>query len=431
MSKFPTVSIDGYRIIEELGRNREGGRISWKAIDLSNNNLVVIKQFCFATNESTWSGYRAYEREIELLEQLNHPGIPRYLGSVETENGFCIIQEYKDARSLADRRNFNLDEIKIIATKILEILVYLQKQIPPILHRDLKPENILVDEKLNVYLIDFGFASLANKQASASSIFKGTPGFIAPEQIIQPTTASDLYSLGVTIICLLTGKTTTDIQELAKADNPYLLEFKPLLPKLNRKFINWLQKMVQPKASKRFQTAAEALAALAPLEMRPQSTNNLLEVKDIFRLVHPTSLGLTGMALLAAIVVVAVNLASKRVEYTVFHLVIALLGAVVIAVSEIGAAIVSNTETQARTEATILAVTIPAILVIVAALMLGWGEAIAMTAAVTCAETVTLAYVLVNQLPARGFSLKVTVISLLVSIGLGMSIGLGLINSFS
>jgi hypothetical protein len=128
---------------------------------------------------------------------------------------------------------------------------------------------------------------------------------------------------------------------------------------------------------------------------------------------------------------VAVNLASKRVEYTVFHLAIALLGALVIAVSEIGAAIVSNTETQARTEATVLAVTIPAILVIVAALMLGWGEAIAMTAAVACAETVTLAYVLINQLPATGFSLRVTVISLLLSIGLGMTIGLGLINSFS
>ena len=430
MNNYPDFSIYGYRLIKELGRNREGGRISWKAVDLSKNNLVVIKQFCFATNESTWSGYRAYEREIELLQQLNHYGIPRYLGSIETDNGFCLIQEYKDALSLAERRNFNLDEIKIIATKILEILVYLQKQIPPVFHRDLKPENILVDEVSNVYLIDFGFASLGNKQASVSSIFKGTPGFIAPEQIIQPTTASDLYSLGVTIICLLTGKTTTDIQELAKADNPYLLEFKPLLPKLNRKFINWLQKMVQPKASKRYQNAAEALAALEPLEIVPQSTNNLLEAKIILQLAQPAYLGLIGMSFLSVIVVVAVNLASKRVEHTVFHLAIALLGVVVIAVSEIGAAIVSNTETQARKEAIVLAVTVPTILVIVAALMLGWGEAIAMTAAVTCAETVTLAYVLVNQLPAQKFSLRVTVISLLLSIGLGMGIGLGLIDGF-
>ncbi|MBE9171166.1 serine/threonine protein kinase [Pleurocapsales cyanobacterium LEGE 06147] len=430
MNNLPDFSIYGYRLIKELGRNREGGRITWKAVDLSNENLVVIKQFCFAIKESTWSGYQAYEREIKLLQQLNHPGIPRYLGCIETQNGFCIIQEYKDALSLAERRNFNLDEIKIITTKILEILVYLQKQIPPILHRDLKPENILVDKDLNVYLIDFGFASLGNKQASASSIFKGTPGFMAPEQIIQPTKASDLYSLGVTIICLLTGKTTTDIQELAKADNPYLLEFKPLLAKLNRKFINWLQKMVQPKASKRFHDAAEALAALPPLEIVPQTKNNLLEAKIILRLAHPTSLGLMGMSFLSAIVVVAVNLASKRVEYTVFHLAIALLGAVVIAVGEIGAAIVSNTETQARTEAAILAVTIPAILVVVAALMLGWGEAIAMTAAVTCAETITLGYVLVNQLPAKKFSLRVTVISLLLSMGLGMGIGLGLINGF-
>jgi serine/threonine protein kinase len=221
MSNYPDFTSQGYRVVSELGRNREGGRITWLATQLDTNQQVVLKQFCFAQAGSNWSAYNAHQTEIQVLEVLNHPGIPRYLTAFNTSDGFALIQEYKNAPSLATKRSFQPEEIKEIAIKALEILVYLQNRIPPIIHRDLKPENILVDNQLNVYLIDFGFARIGSQEVAGSSVFKGTPGFIPPEQIHKPTEASDLYGLGATLICLLTGIKSTEIQNLTDDNDPF------------------------------------------------------------------------------------------------------------------------------------------------------------------------------------------------------------------
>ncbi|MGB3695472.1 MAG: protein kinase [Spirulinaceae cyanobacterium] len=267
MTNLPDFSSQGYEIIRELGRNLEGGRITWLVREINTNQKIVLKQFCFATAGSSWSGFELYEREISLLQGLNHPGIPHYLDSFPTKEGFCLIQEYKNASPLSLTRSFSPEEIKIIAISILEILVYLQNRLPPILHRDIKLENILVDGRLNVYLIDFGLASLESREVSSSSIFKGTPGFIAPEQIRQSTKASDLYSLGATLICLLTGRKSTEIYDLTTEDNPYRFEFEHSLPQLNRRFVIWLEKMVEPSLKNRFADAQEALKHLRGLEI--------------------------------------------------------------------------------------------------------------------------------------------------------------------
>jgi hypothetical protein len=267
MSNFPDLSHHGYQILAELGRNREGGRITWKATQLKTGDVIVLKQFCFAIAGSNWSGFNAYEREIQVLQALDYPKIPRYLDSFETSDGFCLVQEYKQAPSLAENRSFTPAAIKTIAIEILEILVYLQSRTPPIIHRDIKPENILVDDNLTVYLVDFGFASISSQESLGSSVFKGTPGFIPPEQVRKPTEASDLYSLGVTLICLLTRTRSPEVLKLTAEDDPYTFEFKHLLPPLNPRFVDWLAKMVQPKLKDRYANAAEALAALNLLEV--------------------------------------------------------------------------------------------------------------------------------------------------------------------
>ncbi|NJR75043.1 MAG: serine/threonine protein kinase [Scytonema sp. CRU_2_7] len=267
MNSYPDFSPQGYQVISELGRNREGGRITWLVSDLNTGQQVVLKQFCFAQVGSSWSAFRAHEREIQVLKGLNHPGIPRYLGAFETQDGFCLIQEYKNAPSLAVQRSFEPEEINQIAVKVLEILVYLQNRIPPVIHRDIKPENILVDDQLNVYLIDFGMSRLGSQEVSGSSVFQGTPGFIPPEQMRKPTEASDLYGLGAMLICLLTGTKSTAIQDLTDEDDPYLINFRHLLPQLSLRFLDWLEKMVQPSLKKRFANAQTALEALIPLDV--------------------------------------------------------------------------------------------------------------------------------------------------------------------
>jgi serine/threonine protein kinase len=264
---YPDLSPQGYEVIRELGRNREGGRIAWLASNLNTGQQVVVKQFCFAQVGSDWSAFKEHEREIKVLNGLNHPGIPKYLGAFETSDGFCLVQEYKKAVSLAEKRSFDPEEIKQIAIKALEIFVYLQNRIPPVIHRDVKPENILVGEDLNVYLIDFGMSRIGSQEVAASSVFQGTPGFIPPEQLRKPTPGSDLYGLGGTLICLLTGRKSTQIQDLTDDDDPYVINFRHLLPRLSPRFLDWLELMVKPRVKERFADAQTALEALKPLDL--------------------------------------------------------------------------------------------------------------------------------------------------------------------
>ncbi|MBC6418098.1 MAG: hypothetical protein GDA44_04565 [Prochloron sp. SP5CPC1] len=126
MSNYPDFSSRGYEIERELGINSSGGRVTYKATKIANQQPVVIKQFQFVQSASTWSGYKTVQREINVLKQLNHPRIPRYLDDFETPTGFCLVQEYKHAPSLGQQSNFTLGEVEKIARSILEVLVYLQ-----------------------------------------------------------------------------------------------------------------------------------------------------------------------------------------------------------------------------------------------------------------------------------------------------------------
>lgn len=296
----PDFSHLGYQVNKELGKNRFGGRITHLA-EVENAKIkVVIKEFRFANIDTEWSGFKAYEREIEVLKQLEHPRIPSYLTTFETQQGFCLVQEYKDAPSLASENKFTPQQIKQIAISVLEILVYLQQRKPKIIHRDIKPENILVDKNLNAYLVDFGFAKVHNNEVAMSSVASGTPGFIPPEEYFgrDLTEASDLYSLGVTLICLLTKTRSVDVGKLI--DEEYRFNFKSLPSELHPQFVRWLRKMVEPNIKNRFANAAEALEALKPISVTVKSpevktpTNSLTFVQ-CFAILMCLWLGSAGM----------------------------------------------------------------------------------------------------------------------------------------
>ncbi|MCA2506715.1 MAG: serine/threonine protein kinase [Microcystis sp. M54BS1] len=269
-TNLPNFQDYGYQVVRELGINSLGGRITYQAIMTSTQTPVVIKQFRFCTSNANWTEYRAIEREIDVLKQLNHPQIPRYLDHFDSGNGLCLVQEFKNAQPLSNPRSYNPEQIKKIAIQLLNILIYLQDKTgypEPIYHRDIKPDNILLDDQLKVYLIDFGLAEMGNREVNNSSIFAGTPIFIAPEQFLRKrlTKASDLYGLGLTLICLVTGITSDKISELQDQYNDCKIRFKHLVPKLSLQFISWLEKMVERNVKKRFQNAQEALEALKPL----------------------------------------------------------------------------------------------------------------------------------------------------------------------
>jgi serine/threonine protein kinase len=271
-SPYPDFTDCQYQVQHELGCNREGGRISYLAHRIgASDELVVIKQFRFVQTNANWQGFKAYEREIQFLKELDHPRIPRYLDSFETSDGFCMVQEYKAAPTLSERRTFTPIEIKQITISILEILVDLQQRIPPIFHRDIKPENILVDEQHQAYLIDFGLARIDQENVAVSSMVAGTPGFMAPEELFNRplTKASDLYSLGATILCLITNTRSTDINNLL--DDNYQLKFEHLVTGVNPLFTQWLQKMIEPHPRDRFPDAKTAKQQLELIDI--ENTN--------------------------------------------------------------------------------------------------------------------------------------------------------------
>ncbi|MBD2500360.1 pentapeptide repeat-containing protein [Anabaena azotica] len=298
MIKYPDFSSHGYQIERELGRNLTGGRITYMAQSIRTGQNVVIKQFQFAQPMGNWRDYDTIHQEIKVLQKLNHPSIPRYLNSFETSTGFCLVQEYKNAPSLAVASDLSPEDIQQIAVKCLEMLIYLQQQQPVVIHRDIKPENILVSQDKKVYLVDFGLAKLEEGEIS-STIAKGTFGFMPPEQIYkrQLTKGSDLYSLGATIICLLTNTKSINIGDLI--DENERINFRKKLPKLPRSFVLWLQKMVERKLEKRFLNAEEAQKALK-LSTNGSSINSIPAFNS--RLINLSAAGLLCFTLLILII---------------------------------------------------------------------------------------------------------------------------------
>ena len=435
MSDYPDLIRYGYQVETELGRNREGGRITWKArvLDIASRSAietattVAIKQFCFAQANSSWSGYRAYSQEIAMLQNLNHPGIPQYLKSIETDDGFCLVQEYVLATPCSNFRSLNVAEVKEIADKILDILIYLQQQKPPILHRDLSTDNVLLSESLDVYLIDFGFSSLENQSISGSSLFQGTPGFIAPEQIIKPIKASDIYSLGVVLVCLLSDRNITEVSSFTDPDNPYQLDLEQLLPDLDPEFHAWLAKMTSAKVSQRFADALSAKQALKELDsaltwLENSADASLVEDSNLSHL-KPKLMGIVGITSVTAIATWGLNFAISRVELTFLTVTIAILATVAIAITQLGAATIANDDAQAKIQGIVLSTIIPILLVSASGLIWGMGEAIIISAAIAVAEVGLISYYW-GQLPMKNPNQFVKSSLWLSAIAIGITCGL-------
>lgn len=386
----PDFSGYGYKIIAPLASNHEGGRITWKALAVATNTEVVVKQFCFAKTDSDWSDYREHLREIQVLKSLEHRGIPGYWDSFETQDGFCLVQEYKAAQSLGEKREFSVAEIKTIALKTLEILVYLQSQTPPIVHRDLKPENILVDGELNVYLVDFGLARIGTATVEGSSIFAGTPGFMPPEQIHgEVTTASDLYGLGVSLICLLTGIKSGQIQAIMTKDNPYKLQFRSRLPTLHPRMIRWLEKMVQPQAGKRYPHAAAAKDALQTID--PTQTNEPNGLVQFIRQSRPYWVTTGTLAVILGAIALTQFTLSSAVILTIA------VGLAVVSIAQIGAIELIYTDKGAKGAAFTLAVAVPAVIVLTIEFIAGITSAVTMSMAIAILEILMIVYALMRR----------------------------------
>jgi len=163
------------------------------------------------------------KNEQNILMQLDHPAIPKFVDCINTGDIICNIQKYVDGLSL-ERLHIPVDEKQVldIALQLCDVLTYLHNQAPPIIHRDIKPQNVLLDEAGKVYLIDFGISRRFNEDAVSDTVFIGTDGFAAPEQygFQQTDCRADIFSLGILLCYLLSG--SRDLRGLGALSNKKL-----------------------------------------------------------------------------------------------------------------------------------------------------------------------------------------------------------------
>jgi hypothetical protein len=265
---------DRYQIQQQLGK--KAGRQTFLALDLQTQTQVVVKILSFGT-DFEWDDLKLFEREAATLRSLDHPAIPKYLDDFELgDRGFALVQTYIDAPSLEQHlktgRTFSQDEVTQLAKSLLGILAYLHDRQPPVVHRDLKPSNILLTNRSGnspgqIYLVDFGSVQTLAAREGGTMTIVGTYGYMPPEQFGgRATPASDLYSLGATLIYLVSGKNPADLPQ-----EDLRLEFEEFVPQLSSKFVAWLKQLTEPSLKQRFTSVSAALQALE----NPRSQNTI------------------------------------------------------------------------------------------------------------------------------------------------------------
>lgn len=279
---------DFYEVEGQIAK--KAGRKTLLCRDLRSHELVIVKLVSF-NSDFEWDDLKLFEREAETLKSLSHSAIPQYLDYFELESdrikSFALVQTYIPAKSLQENlkagRSFSEGEVQELAKALLEILIYLHDRKPAVIHRDLKPSNVLVSDRTGnsigqVYLVDFGSVhTLAAKEGGTIAVV-GTYGYMPPEQFGERTIpASDLYSLGATLINVLTG---THPADLPQKDG--CIQFAQQV-NISRSFALWLEQTIQPSLDKRFTSAQQALQVLKnpPLSTDDfQVVENLLVVKS-------------------------------------------------------------------------------------------------------------------------------------------------------
>ena len=258
--------IDGkYEILREIGRG--GMSVVYLAMDKRLNKQWAIKEFRKdKDDESRRIALESLLKEANLMKKLDHPTLPRIVDIIDDSKTVYIVMDYIEGESLnkvLDAYGAQPQETVIEwAKQLSEVLDYLHTRVPPVIYRDMKPANIMLKPDGTIRLIDFGIAREYKKGKAGDTTSIGTRGYAAPEQFGdkgQTDARTDIYSLGVTLYHLVTGKNP--------AEPPY--EIYPIRH-WNANLssgLEWLiQKCTQLNPNDRFQSCAEVTYVLENLE---------------------------------------------------------------------------------------------------------------------------------------------------------------------
>lgn len=269
--------VNRYQIISQLGYGGFGR--TYLAEDLlRSKQKCVVKEFApqIEKTQDLDKAKELFEREAKVLRRLQHPQIPAFHSSLQpklgTKDFFFLVQDYVDgetyydllAKKQAQGENFTEAEVIELFKNILPVLSYIHTK--DVIHRDISPDNLMLRRSDGLpVLIDFG----AVKQLPASKGFwftklaanrtlLGKKGYAPEEQLRQGQVfpSSDLYSLAVTALVLLTGK------EPQKLYDSYQCNWRWGEIKVSSKFASVLKRMLSYKPSDRYPSAKQVLKDL-------------------------------------------------------------------------------------------------------------------------------------------------------------------------
>lgn len=214
---MPPQKVGEYELLEEIDRGGMG--VVFKGRHPTLRRTVAIKMLlagAFASEEAE----RRFRREAAAAARLNHPGIvPVYdvgivdhPGPLHGQTWFTMaLVEGTDLARRIESELFDSMAAAQLSTRIVDAIHYAHGQ--GVIHRDLKPANILLDKNSNPHITDFGLSRCYDDnetQLTADGQIFGTPGYMSPEQATGKNqgigTATDIYSLGAVMYCMLTGR---------------------------------------------------------------------------------------------------------------------------------------------------------------------------------------------------------------------------------
>ena len=257
--------IGKYEIIRELGRGATS--TVYLATDPFNNQQVAIKLFDLGILRDP-NRAKVYRKQLmieaSLAGKLTHPHIVKILDAVMEGEDNYIVMDFIEGSTLEKYAEVDnllpISSIAEIAYKCCKALEYAQYQ--GVIHRDIKPANILLQGETDIKISDFGAAVvLGNQSTQVSGV--GSPAYMSPEQVkeLKPTHQTDIYSLGVVMYKLLTGKLPFDasnnysmIYNIINIEPPPPSVFRPDIPTEMDEIV---QRAMEKKTSKRYQTWEE------------------------------------------------------------------------------------------------------------------------------------------------------------------------------
>jgi len=203
-----------YRVVALAGRGGMGE--VYRAEDLKLSQIVAIKFLPAALSRDAGALAR-FHSEVRIARQVSHPNVCRVFDIGDADGVPFLTMEYIDGEDLASlvRRIGRLSSDKAIeiARQVCAGLAAAHER--GVIHRDLKPANLMLDSAGKIRITDFGLAAIA-ASLDGTDVRAGTPAYMAPEQLEgkEVTAKSDLYSLGLVLYEILTGKRAFDASTL-------------------------------------------------------------------------------------------------------------------------------------------------------------------------------------------------------------------------